>query len=214
MSTINLSTTLDPLCGVRWLGLVDQAKSPKQRKQIVADLLAQLIEALPVGTFVQPSLEAFKCGWVRGHSVGGTDIVPVPFVTIELHNGDEILAVPDLLERAVYDQSAQHHFPVFVNDRTHITREALALEYLQQSPLHGEIMERVTGDIQVWMTTLYTTKCFAALPQSVYELHAKIISNPNREMAPFQLAKEACDWLFQAEQEYKIAFERKPRSAS
>lgn len=209
---INLAKSLDPLCGVRLIGLMSQAKSKDQRQAVLQDLTEWIQWVLPVGTFIQPSLDPFKCGWVSGYGFGGNDQTPILLIKIKLHNGQEILSSPDLLEHAVYDASAKHHFPVFVHDRDCITREAIALEYLRQSPLTGDIVGQVCTETAQWMQRLYTERVFSPLPDSIGVFIERLVAHPNREAEPILLARKAADWLEQAAREYEIAFARQPRT--
>lgn len=209
-NVVKYAESLDPLSSTRWIGLVVHAKNPVQAKAAMAMLFDYVQAALPIGTFVADVL-TMACGFITGWRIEGANKkFPIPLAIIQLRNGDTIERSPEHMQRAVYASEAQHHFPVFVNDRQYVTREALALEYICQNRASGYLVEQVIKDVQVWVHDLYTKQAYAPLPESVSTLMQTIAAHPKAQEQPLQLLNEACQWLKQADQEYDQCFNRKP----
>lgn len=209
-NVVKYAESLDPLSSTRWIGLVVHAKNPVQAEAAMAMLFEYLQVALPIGTFVADVL-TMACGFITGWRIeGAKKKFPIPLAIIQLRDGRTIERSPDHMQRAVYDIDQHHHFPVFVNDRQHITREALALEYIHQNSADGYLVEQVIKDVGAWMNELYTKQAYVPLPESVSQLMQGIAAHPKAQEQPLQLLNEACEWLKQADQEYHQCFNRKP----
>lgn len=210
-NVVKFDNSLDPLIGLRWAGLVALARTKPRQDAVVQELMEWAKQALPLGTFVQGKLNGFHVGHVVGYHVAGNKQLPILVMDVRLYNDEMITGTLDLFENAIYDQDVQHAFPVFVHQRTYVTREAIALEYLYQSPVRGELVESVCTDVAAWMKTLYERRVYTSLDDHIHMLIQRIAAHPERDNPQHKpnldYLNEACQWIIQADREYQALFE-------